>query len=313
MQAVIYIFQCPKGRVYAGWRGVSPEALRTWPNRGSGPLPCGYTGSGNPWWRIARRHKAALVWRILARVDGTRADVDAAEVRAIRLTRAVFGQRCVNVLSGGQGLSSADARAFWADPTYADKTRAASAEAQRKPEVKAKQVVVQQKAQNHPEVKAKHCEASNRPEVKARRSAAQRLAQNRPEVKAKQSASQKAVHARPEVKARYAEANNNPLVKLRRSASQKEAQNRDVVRTKKVLANNRPGERQQRSAQGKARIQTPEGAATLARAQTVAARKGRARKVLSPFRRPPALQSPGVTVWHAPCGSPLGIAGPGRN
>ncbi len=76
---------------------------------------------------------------------------------------------------------------------YADKTRAASAEAQRKPEVKAKQVVVQQMAQNRPEVKAKHCEASNRPEVKARRSAAQRLAQNRPEVKAKQSASQKGV------------------------------------------------------------------------------------------------------------------------
>ena len=125
------------------------------------------------------------------------------------------------------------------------------------------------------------------PVVRAKMTTALKEARNRPEVQWRMGASQRAANARPEVKAR-------------RSVANKEAQNR-------------PEARALRSAQGKARIQTPEGAAALARAQAVAARKRRARKALAPFRRAPAVQSPGVTVWHAPCGSPLGIAGPGRH
>ncbi len=138
--AVIYIFRCPKGRVYAGQRTVSPEALRCWPGAGTGPLPDGYKGSGNPWWRIARRHRNALTWRIVARVDGPQADVDAAEVRAISLARAIFGRLCVNVLPGGQGMTSevarvvnstpvirahrsATANRLWADPSFAEAQR----------------------------------------------------------------------------------------------------------------------------------------------------------------------------------------------
>lgn len=181
MQAVIYIFQCPKGRVYAGWRGVSPEALRAWPNRGSGPLPCGYTGSGNPWRRIARRHKAALVWRILARVDGPQADVDAAEVRAISLARAIFGRLCVNVLPGGQGMTSEVARAvnnkpeirahrsatanrLWADPDYAEGQRTRLAMQQSDPGWQSRRDAGLAKARDAasaPEVRAKANESNS--------------------------------------------------------------------------------------------------------------------------------------------------------
>ena len=57
--------------------------------------------------------------------------------------------------------------------------------------------------------------------------------------------------------------------------------------------------------------QKPERRAQLDRARAVRDRKQSARKALAPFRRAPALHSPGVTVWRTPCGSPLGIAGPG--
>lgn len=141
--AVIYIFRCPKGRVYAGWRGVSPEALRAWPHRGRGYLPDGYKGSGEAWKGVARKHKAALVWRILARVDGTRADVDAAERWAIRLTRAVFGRLCLNHLDGGNGFSSNDAKwqraALLLDPGHRERATAANRAIHARPGFKERQ------------------------------------------------------------------------------------------------------------------------------------------------------------------------------
>lgn len=141
--AVIYIFRCPKGRVYAGWRGVSPEALRTWPNRGLGPLPDGYKGSGKAWRAVARRHKAALVWRIVARVDGTRADVDAAEVRAIHLARLIFGRLCLNHLDGGNGFSSGDAKrqraVLLSDPGHRERAIAANRAIHARPGFKERQ------------------------------------------------------------------------------------------------------------------------------------------------------------------------------
>lgn len=129
--AVIYIFRCPKGRVYAGRRSVSPEALRCWPNRGHGPLPDGYCGSGTAWQAVARRHRAALAWRIVARVDGDRDTVNKAERRAIRLARAVWGQNCLNVADGGDGFTPDEARVQagrnYARPEYVEKLRSAMA------------------------------------------------------------------------------------------------------------------------------------------------------------------------------------------
>lgn len=191
MQAVIYIFRCPKGRVYAGRRTVSPEALRCWPNRGAGPLPDGYRGSGKAWQRVARKHGDALVWRIVARVDGTRQDADRAERRAVALTRAVFGRLCLNLRDGGQGMSSRDARALWADPDYAGRTGAAIREAFLQPEVRAKVAA-----------------ASHAPEVRQRRSATMRGLSQTPEGR--------------ERRARATEASLTPEARAKRNLGQSE-------------------------------------------------------------------------------------------
>ena len=230
MQAVIYIFRCPKGRVYAGRRTVSPDALRCWPNRGTGPLPDGYKGSGKAWQRVARKHGDALVWRIVARVDGTRQDADRAERRAVALTRALFGRLCLNLRDGGQGMSSRDARALWADPDYAGRTGAAIREAHARPEVRAKMNA----AANTPEARqrrsqtskavaqtpegrdrlARATEASLTPEARAKRNTGQSV-----EARAKRRASLKAVAATPEgaeVLARAWAASVTPQAQARR-------------------------------------------------------------------------------------------------
>lgn len=85
---------------------------------------------------MARKHRDALVWRILARVDGPRQDADMAERRAVALVRALFGRRCLNLRDGGQGMTSRDARALWADPAYSARTGAAIREAFARPEVR---------------------------------------------------------------------------------------------------------------------------------------------------------------------------------
>ena len=114
MRAVIYAFRSPgSGAVYIGKHQCSPEG---WPRRGTGCLPDGYRGSGVVVGRFHRRHGAAVQWRILAVVDGDRDAVNAAERRAIRLARVVLGRRCVNVLEGGDGLTSADAQRMWRNP-----------------------------------------------------------------------------------------------------------------------------------------------------------------------------------------------------
>lgn len=176
MQAVIYIFRCPKGRVYVGRRTVSPEALRCWPGQGINRLPDGYAGSGKAWQSIHRRHGRMCIWRIVARVEGGRDAVNRAERRAIHLARLIFGPKCVNILSGGEGLTSEEARALHADPAVKERHKAGAREAQNRPEVKAKQRID--------------------PSIRARRAVA---AAARPEVKAKQRSVAKEVSARPEV------------------------------------------------------------------------------------------------------------------
>lgn len=230
MQAVIYIFRCPKGRVYAGRRSVSPEAVRCWPNRGQCSLPDGYAGSGKAWQRVARKHRDALVWRIVARGDGTRQDADRAERRAVAITRAVFGRLCLNLRDGGQGMSSRDARALWADPEWAGRTGAAIREAHARPEVRAKMNA----AANSPEAKqrrsrtskavaqtqegrdrlARATEASLTPEARAKRNMGQSV-----EARAKRRESLRAVAATPEggeVLARAWAASVTPKAQARR-------------------------------------------------------------------------------------------------
>lgn len=231
MQAVIYIFRCPRGRTYVGRRTVPPEALRCWPGRGTGPLPDGYTGSGKAWRAVAARHREDLVWRILARVDGERVDADAVEQRAVRLARAVFGRRCLNLRDGGQGMSRGNARALWADPDWAERTSTAIREAFLRPEVRAKVAA----ASNRPEVQerraatskalaqteerreqlARATEASLTPEARAKRNTGQS-----PEARVKRRASLRAVAATPEgaeVLARAVAASMSPEAQARRA------------------------------------------------------------------------------------------------
>jgi hypothetical protein len=102
------------------------------------------------------------------------------------------------------------------------------------------------------------------------------------------------INTRPEVKAKYSAAMADPEVKARRIATNKEV-------------NARPEVKAQRSVAQKAHVNTPEGAAVLARAQAVSARKRLARKVLAPFLRAPITAQPSVTVWNYRPGSSLGI------
>lgn len=233
MQAVIYIFRCPKGRTYVGRRTVPPRALACWPGRGYGPLPDGYTGSGKAWRAVARKHRNALVWRILARIDGERRDADAAEQRTVRLARAIFGQQCLNLRDGGQGMSSGNAQALWADPDWAERTSAAIREAFSRPEVRAKVAAAADSpaAREHRiatskalaqtpgrrEQLARATEASLTPEARAKRNRSQSE-----EARAKRRASLKAVAATPEgseMLARAIAASMTPEVQARRVRS----------------------------------------------------------------------------------------------
>lgn len=123
MQSVIYLFVSPSGRAYAG-RHACDHA--TFPRRGMGPLPDGYTGSGKLWGNVARKHGPDLRWVILRRFpEGTRrATLDAAERRAIRLVRRLWADRCMNVREGGTGLTVEDARALAVNPDWLAKNRA---------------------------------------------------------------------------------------------------------------------------------------------------------------------------------------------
>lgn len=210
---VIYLFTSPSGRAYCGWHGCDHAAI---PRRGTGPLPDKkrYTGSGKLWDNVARKHGPALRWVILRRFPAgtSRSTADAAEQRAIRLVRRLWGERCANIRDGGQGMTSRDARALWADPGYAERTGAAIREAFARPEVQAKVLA----AANTPEALgklsnshkalaqtadrqeqlARATAASLTPEARARRAVAQTA-----EVRAKRRASLKAYAASPEGKA----------------------------------------------------------------------------------------------------------------
>lgn len=123
---VIYLFVSPSGRAYAGRHTCHHEG---WPRRGSGALPSGYRGSGKLWANVTRRHGPAIRWIILRRFgpDATRADIDVAERRAIRLAHRLWAGRCMNRAEGGTGNTSADALSLWADPDFAGGSPATNA------------------------------------------------------------------------------------------------------------------------------------------------------------------------------------------
>ncbi|PJN95241.1 hypothetical protein CNY89_09630, partial [Amaricoccus sp. HAR-UPW-R2A-40] len=61
---LIYEFTCER-HVYAGKRVVTAATAHLRPgDAGTGPLPCGYSGSGKVWGNVLRKYgKPALHWR----------------------------------------------------------------------------------------------------------------------------------------------------------------------------------------------------------------------------------------------------------
>lgn len=228
--AVIYAFKSPgSGAIYIGKHECNPDG---WSRRGNGRLPDGYPGRGKVVEHFHRRHGAAVEWRILAVVPLT--DWVRAERRAIHLARLIFGRKCVNILSGGEGLSSVAARALHADPAVKARHREALKAATATPERRAQMSTQAKGATATPEAKARmSAQAKARwsdPEAKARMSAQSKARWSDPETKARMSAGIREALAHPEVKARRSATNNTPEVKARRSVAAKEAQNRPEVR-----------------------------------------------------------------------------------
>ena len=148
LTAVIYAFRSPgSGATYIGKHQCSPGG---WPRRGTGCLPDGYRGSGVVVGHFHRRHGAAVQWRILAVVDGGRDAVNAAERRAIRLARALLGKLCVNHASGGDGLSSQDAKAMWAHPETGSRMRKAHSDLTQSDHWKAANLAAMQRRADDP-------------------------------------------------------------------------------------------------------------------------------------------------------------------
>jgi hypothetical protein len=162
MQSIIYLFVSPSGRAYAGRHTCQHEG---WPRRGSGALPSGYRGSGKLWANVTRRHGSGIRWAILRRFGpgADRAEVNAAERRAIRLVRHLWRDRCVNISEGGDGFTSGEAqeinRRSWANPEYAAKVKAALPRAwaaSKAADVIARRSEAARAAMARPEVRARH-------------------------------------------------------------------------------------------------------------------------------------------------------------
>lgn len=114
----------------------------------------------------------------------------------------------------------ADPNSVYNTEEYKAKQLAAAKKGKSRPEVRARNSVLQKIAQNRPEVKEKHSAAAKRnradpnstynsEEYRARMCISQKTAHNRPEVRAKQAASAKVAHNRPEVKAKISGPNHH--------------------------------------------------------------------------------------------------------
>lgn len=300
MTAIIYAFRSPgSGAVYIGKHQCDPEG---WPRRGNGRLPDGYGGSGVAVRNFHRRHGDRVEWRILATVTGDRDAVNAAERRAIRLARALFGRACVNRLDGGDGLTREEAQALnrrnVSDPKWLARQRETLAAWRSSPEGREAMGRALAKAHTNPDAVARRDAALARwnasPEGRAhlqalvtspaaREQRQRALAKARlPEAKAKADAGRAAWNASAEGKAQLAAA----LTKARQPEFQAKA--RDTLA---------------------ARCREPDARERLARAAKIGHRKRRARKALAPFLRSGTALSSGTTFWPFHPGSPITVTG----
>ncbi len=138
------------------------------------------------------------------------------EERSMIATLRAAGHDLLNATEGGEGLSSEEAKRLHANPEFKKKHAAAMSVVANRPEVKAKKSAAGKRYYKDPAARAKHLAALNRPEVKAKLSAPRRAtvaAMQRPEVKAKMSA------PRPKMSVAW----NRPEVKAKMSAGLKEA------------------------------------------------------------------------------------------
>lgn len=133
---VIYRFVCKRtAKSYIGKHECDPTG---WPSAGIGRLPDGYGGSGK-WLRAARKKHGddAFTWAVLEVVP-LGADWQEAERQQVAAERACSERRCMNIVEGGEGTTSADhanptfrarraagMRRVWADPAYRAKLVAA--------------------------------------------------------------------------------------------------------------------------------------------------------------------------------------------
>lgn len=134
------------------------------PQTGTGRIPHGrrgYSGSGKRWKTIVAKYgEEAIRWTIVERVGPE--DWVAAEQDAVEAGRTVWGNRCVNLLDGGDGFTSEDAKRLYEDPKFRAKmaeARRRQAEARRRqaedPEWRAKMAEAMRKKFEDPKVRAK--------------------------------------------------------------------------------------------------------------------------------------------------------------
>ena len=128
-----------------------------------------------------------------------------------------------------------------------EETRKKMSETSARPEVKKRRSEAQKLVAARPGEKERRSEAQNRPEVKKRKSESLKATLARPEVKKRRSESIKEAMNRPEVKAKHKAAINRPEVKKRRSESIKATLARPKVKAKHKAAINRPEVKKRKS------------------------------------------------------------------
>lgn len=211
---VIYAFISPSGNVYIGKHYVDEGA---WEAKGSGSLPDGYLGSGEYIKRAHRKHGDKMKWRILFFCSPAHANKS--ELRAIKLARNSFGIKCKNIKDGGDGFTSQDMRANWANPEYAEKNKASVRAAHTRDDVKLKFKNAAKKRWECAVYRAKHKEGLMAAMRNPQSPMAKGLTERWSDQKAREAASEK-------VKDWW----SDPSVKLKMSEINKAAQGRPEVR-----------------------------------------------------------------------------------
>jgi glycine/D-amino acid oxidase-like deaminating enzyme len=134
---LIYLFRHrPTGYAYAGKR--KSQGSLDWPRRGTGFLPDGYRGSGSVWAKVIAKYSDPAEYEYIVLGRPSSDDWERYERRAIALTRALFGRKCLNRTEGGDGFSSETRKRLHQDPAWRRKQRRALRRALDTPEFKEK-------------------------------------------------------------------------------------------------------------------------------------------------------------------------------